>query len=439
MAFSPTNESAISMSISPCTSLYEVSSYPLCSHAIFLERSKIQLKPVELESRYNNVAPPFNHHHSEFADDERSMTGDQPPSPRHRTNPMSLSTLCGPPSPHSIPPQLARGSTSNEARMTQSPSSPLSSPPHTPPSPSIEVIDRRPSSPMVPADLTGAPSPLPANVVAESSASTSRKRRRDDSEQLQTPVLPPDEYDERTKTWKHATGFRKDLTADKLTQPDAPTRKKRPAFPRRTATPAAFAAVLAQEPAYSSSQHSGSGESANEEEDELREAADVSPSGRISGVSGTNRGSNDEGATAADIDPDETARLEKKRRQNTQAARRSRIRKAEEVQKLQNRVAELEAEVVAGRHRLTDASRDATRLDVLHRNEVEFTGILKNSILNLVGDQKGSEAIAQATQRWRAITSPVSPSAASMAHLHNEQFSDMEYELETKSGARAGS
>ena len=68
------------------------------------------------------------------------------------------------------------------------------------------------------------------------------------------------------------------------------------------------------------------------------------------------------------------------------------------MQKLQNRVAELEAEVIAGQHRLTDASRDATRLDFLHRNEVEFTGILKNSILNLVGDQKGSEVIAQATQ-----------------------------------------
>ena len=412
------------MSISPSTSFYEVSSYPFHSPAIFLERSTIQ------ESRYGNdntVPPLFSHRHSELADDERSMTGDQPLSPRQRTNPMSVSALCDPPS-HSIPPQLAR----NEARMTHSPSSSLSSPPHTPPSPSIEVID-------VPADLTGAPSPLPANVVAESSASvtssTSRKRRRDDSEQPQTPVLPPDEYDERTKTWKHATGFRKDLTADKLTQPDAPTRRK-----RRSA--AFLPAAVAQEPAYNSSQHSGSGESANEEEDELRETADVAPSGRISGASGTNRDSNnnnDEGATAADIDPNEAARLEKKRRQNTQAARRSRIRKAEEVQKLQNRVAELEAEVIAGRHRLTDASRDATRLDVLHRNEVEFTGILKNSILNLVGDQKGSEAIAQATQRWRAITSPVSPSAASMPHLHNEQFSDMEYEFETKSGARAGS
>jgi len=94
---------------------------------------------------------------------------------------------------------------------------------------------------------------------------------------------------------------------------------------------------------------------------------------------------------------------------------------------------------MGGQHRLAEAKRDAARLDVLHRNEVEFTGILKNSILNLVGDHKGSEAIGQATQRWRAITMPASPSAASVSHLHGEPTPEMDYELEVKSGARAGS
>ena len=254
---------------------------------------------------------------------------------------------------------------------------------------------------------------LTANAIAESSTSTLRKRRREESEQPRTPVLPSDELDERTKIWKRATGFRKDLT-----QPDPPTRKKNPhlMFTRRTATPAAMTAapnVLTKPPTSYASQNSGSGESANEDEDEIDDAADV--------------------------DPDEAARLEKKRRQNTQAARRSRIRKAEEVQKLQNRVAELEAEVMTGQHRLAEAKRDAARLDVLHRNEVEFTSILKNSMLNLVGDHKGSEAIGQATQRWRAITLPASPSTASITHLHGEQTPDMDYESEVKSGARAGS
>ena len=110
---------------------------------------------------------------------------------------------------------------------------------------------------------------------------------------------------------------------------------------------------------------------------------------------------------------------------------RFRIRKAEEVQKLQSRVAELEAEVIAATSVLLMQSV------MLHRNEVEFTGILKNSILNLVGDHKGSQAIGQATQRSRAITSPASPSA--QKSLHGGQLPDMEYDVEGKSGARAGS
>ena len=57
-----------------------------------------------------------------------------------------------------------------------------------------------------------------------------------------------------------------------------------------------------------------------------------------------------------DLDLEEGVRLEKKHRQNTQAARRSHICKAEEVQKLQSRVAELEAEVIAGQHRLAQAT-----------------------------------------------------------------------------------
>lgn len=130
---------------------------------------------------------------------------------------------------------------------------------------------------------------------------------------------------------------------------------------------------------------------------------------------------NNSGTTIAQVgDPrsEEAGRLEKKRQQNTQAARRSRIRKAEEVQKLQNRVAELKAELVATQQCLADAKREAARLDTLHRHEVEFTGFLKNLILNLVGDRKGSEAIGQVTQRWRAS---VSPSAVSVAHLPREQ------------------
>jgi hypothetical protein len=444
------------MSISPSTSLGEVS-YPLHYLAMSLERSTIQLKfeePLDTRNDNNSVQslfPPDIHHQHELIDDKRSMSSD-PTSPGHRTNPMSVSALCSPPADSSMPPQFARPLASSAIRL-DSPSSSLSSPPHTPPSPAIAVLHNRSPSPAAPTSLMM--STIPANEGAESSASAatsaSRKRPRGDSERPQTPVLPPDEYDERTKTWKHATGFRKDLPAGKLTQPEAPTRKKKPsaAFGRRTATPAAVAAarnVLAKSPPSNASQHSGSGESANEEEDELREAADaVEINGQPSGTGGTDRklgtygNNNEESTTAADFEPDETARLEKKRRQNTQAARRSRIRKAEEVQKLQNRVADLEAEVNVGQHRLAEAKRDAARLDTLHRNEVEFTGILKNSILNLVGDQKGSDAIAQATQRWRAITSPMSPPAASMTHLHGEQFPEMDYELETRSGARAGS
>jgi len=416
----------------------------------------MQLKLTQSPSRPNvkddeSVPPLFseNYHHTELANEEISMPGDQRPSPGPRANPMLVSSLCSPPAHSSLPPHLARGATSNQARVTHSPTSSLSSPPHTahtPPSPTIAFLGHRSPSPG--ANAAVAEASVAANANAESSTSTVRKRRREESEQPQTPVLASDELDERTKIWKRATGFRKDLTADKLTQPEAPTRKKNPSatFTRRTVTPAAMTAapnVLTKPPTSYASQNSGSGESANEDEDELYDAADVGTSGRAVGASGTNRKlghSNDEAAgAAADIDSEEAARLEKKRRQNTQAARRSRIRKAEEVQKLQSRVAELEAEVMAGQHRLAQAKRDAARLDVLHRNEVEFTGILKNSIVNLVGDHKGGEAIGQATQRWRAITLPASPSAASMPPLHGEQTPEMDYELEVKSGARAGS
>lgn len=126
--------------------------------------------------------------------------------------------------------------------------------------------------------------------------------------------------------------------------------------------------------------------------------------------------------------------IARRRRQNTRAARRIRIRRAEEMQTLQNRVAELEAELIAEQHRLAEVKRDAARLHVLYRDEVELTGILKNSILNLVGDHKGSEAIEQAIQQWQAITLPVSPSAASTTHPHGEQTPEMDYESEVKSG-----
>ena len=239
-------------------------------------------------------------------------------------------------------------------------------------------------------------SPLPAGPADEDAylgspafAPTSRKRRRDCN--AQPPMLPAGEFDEHTKTWKHATGFRRDLTADKLTIPDAPTRKKRPSttfprrrdvaadkltqpnapirkkrpsatFPRRTAAPAAArnGGDLTKPLAVSSSQNSGSDESANEEGDEPREAVNVGTSSRRADIRMDRMkywGDIDGGATMIDLDLEEGVRLEKKRRQNTQAARRSRIRKAEEVQKLQSRVAELEAEVIAGRHRLAQATR----------------------------------------------------------------------------------
>jgi hypothetical protein len=448
------------MSISPSPLHDEVSSYPLYYPAMSLERSTIQSSDTGAlrykQGHRDNVASLFSpgNHPLELADGERPMCNEPPVG--HRANPMSVSSLCSPPAYSSLPPHVARASSSTETHLSQSPSSTLSSPPYIPPSPIITVLGHRSPSPVARATPFLSKSPMPADGPAESSASgatsTSRKRPREDSEQPSTPGLPPDEYDERTKTWKHATGFRKDLTADRLTQPDAPTRSKRRSatFTRRTATPAAIAAaqnVYANPSPSNASQNSGSGESANEEEDELRDAADVAISGRA-GTSGAERklgedGNNNEepdtATQAGDLDIEEAARLEKKRRQNTQAARRSRIRKAEEVQKLQNRVADLEAEVIAGQQRLADAKRDAARLDTLHRNEVEFTGILKNSILNLVGDQKGSEAIGQASQRWRAITLPASPPAAGVSHFHAEQSPDMDYEFETKSGARAGS
>lgn len=442
----------MSISSSP---LRDQVSYLLSSAAMSLEHSTTQSSDAD--------APRYNPTHRESVDSlftsrpsalTDGMSNDQGPS-EPRTNPMSVSSLCSPPAYSSLPPHVARVSTSIEARSSASPSSTLSSPPYIPPpSPVITALGDRSPSPVAKVHPQTSKSPLPADGFAESSFSGTLKRRREDSEQPQTPGLPPDEYDERTKTWKHATGFRKDLSADRLTQPDAPTRKKKPSttLTRRTNTPAAIAAgrkVYANPSPSTASLHSGSGESANEdEEDELHDPADVVISGRRSGTSGADRkvaghgNSNEEDATATqagDGEPEEVARLEKKRRQNTQAARRSRIRKAEEVQKLQNRVAELEAEVIAGQQRMADAKRDAARLDTLHRNEVEFTGILKNSILNLLGDQKGSEAIGQASQRWRAITLPASPPSASLSHLPSEQTPDMDYEYETKAGNRAGS
>ena len=243
---------------------------------------------------------------------------------------MSIASLCSPPAYVSYGAHLAQipyescdqhpPTMSNGARTQLG---------HT-----LATTDYRPPPPAGPAD---------EDVFA--TMPTLRKHRRDCNA-----LLPPDEFDERTKTWKHVTGFRKDLTVDKLTMPDAPTRKKRPSatFPRRTATPAAarYLNGLTKPLAVSSSRHGGSGESANEEEDELVNV-------------GTD---NDGSATMIDLDLEEEVRLEKKRRQNTQAARRSRIRKAEEVQKLQDRVAELEAEVIAGQHRLAQAECGASRL-----------------------------------------------------------------------------
>jgi hypothetical protein len=133
---------------------------------------------------------------------------------------------------------------------------------------------------------------------------------------------------------------------------NAPTSKKRPTvtFARRTATPAAIAAarnVYANPLPFNASYNSSSGNGVTKKKPtRCGRASDERkrPDGWRAG------NNNEEGATATqadDLDPEEVARLEKKRRQNTQVARRSRIRKAEEVQKLQNRVADLEAEVIA--------------------------------------------------------------------------------------------
>lgn len=285
------------------------------------------------------------------------------------------------------------------------------------------------------------------------------------------------EYDERTKTWKNATGFRRDLTADKLTQPDAPTRRKRPATMAHRGSAAATTAAsatpgpvpvrprktLAAPPVSSASQLSGSGESfADEDDDEL--ASELLGEDRIAPYLSTTqqppsgkKRKISERASSSTVDPDtsapadgldDDARLEKKRRQNTQAARRSRIRKAEEVQKLQTRVATLEAELEARNTRLAAARRDAASAHALHRAEVEFGGVLKNTIVDLVGEGRGAEAIARAKQRWRAMCPPPrsSDEGSDSNEKEKENYSavqEMEFDYDTdydsKTGARGGS
>lgn len=286
------------------------------------------------------------------------------------------------------------------------------------------------------------------------------------------------EYDERTKTWKNATGFRRDLTADKLTQPDAPTRRKRPATNVRRGSAAATPGPapvrarnpLAAPPHSSASQHSGSGESFHDEDDDDELASELLGEDRIPAsytpststqqmASGGKKRKISERATSSVVDPgtpapgdallDDEARLEKKRRQNTQAARRSRIRKAEEVQKLQTRVATLEAELEARNTRLVAARRDAASAHALHRAEVEFGGVLKNTIVDLVGEARGAEAIARAKQRWRAMCPP--PRSSDEGSDSNEQKEkenfghgqamelDYDADYDSKTGARGGS
>jgi hypothetical protein len=123
---------------------------------------------------------------------------------------------------------------------------------------------------------------------------------------------------------------------------------------------------------------------------------------------------------ADDLDPEEAARQEKKRRQNTQVVRRSRICNAEEVQKLQNRVADLEAEVIAANS--VSLMRHVMQLDSIRSIA---------SILNLVGDRKVARPFG------KRLNAGVS--SANVIHVHSEQSSDVDYEFETKSGARAGS
>ena len=135
---------------------------------------------------------------------------------------------------------------------------------------------------------------------------TLRKRRRHSN--AQPLILPSSEFDEPTKTRKHATGFRKDLTADNLTLLHAPTCKKRP-FPCRTAA-AHDSNDLMKPLTVSSSQNSGSDESVNEGDDEPHKAVDVGTSSRRAGVEMDRMKygvDNDGGATMIDLDPEEGA------------------------------------------------------------------------------------------------------------------------------------
>ena len=218
-----------------------------------------------------------------------------PPSPGQRASAMSITLLCSPPAYFPCLAQIPSvfyaqhpPTMSNEAGTQLG---------HT-----LATTDYRLPPPAGPADedaYLGSP--------AFTTMPTSHKCRRDCN--AQPPILPAGEFDEHTKMWKHATGFRRDLTADKLTIPDVPTCKKRPSttfprrrgltadkltqlnvpirkkrpsatFPRRTAAPTAAhnGGDLMKPLAVSSSQNSGSDESANEEGDEPHEAVNVGTS-----------------------------------------------------------------------------------------------------------------------------------------------------------------
>lgn len=119
-------------------------------------------------------------------------------------------------------------------------------------------------------------------------------------------------------------------------------------------------------------------------------------------------------ATPAPDDPNETeeSRLERKRRQNTQAARRSRIRKAEEVQKLTTQITQLSSALSSTTNELEDTRREK---EVLKRDveslkrevgeQHELSSMLKNAILDMEGVDAGraEEIVRRVMGRWGSL------------------------------------
>lgn len=126
------------------------------------------------------------------------------------------------------------------------------------------------------------------------------------------------------------------------------------------------------------------------------------------------------------LEGDDLARLEKKRRQNTQAARRSRIRKAEEVQKLQNLLSTREQRLMELEREVGDVHRERDRIEKKMKDEVLFAGLLKGVVVEMLGERRGGEVISVAEARWKTVGKPASPPTSIVSPIDEKESGKME-------------